>query len=162
MVTMQISVSETAAKLIERTVREKQYSGPSEYIEGLVEADHASGPALRIKSEFPVAMEYDPAADIEVTPEYWEAKRQKLEAMIADDLDVDTEHRKWINAQLVEAYFVAPASLATMQLLPPALKGDSAIFPSAVALKKCEMIEDLGDALLLWDRIWTEVKVYAK
>lgn len=103
MVTMQISVSETAAKLIERTVREKQYSGPSEYIEGLVEADHASGPALRIKSEFPVAMESDPAADIEVTPEYWEAKRQKLEAMIADDLDVDTEHRKWINAQLVEA-----------------------------------------------------------
>ena len=103
MVTMQISVSETAAKLIERTVREKQYAGPSEYIEGLVEADHASGPTLRVKSEFPVAMESDPAADIEVTPEYWEAKQQRLETMVADDLDVDPEHRKWINAQLLEA-----------------------------------------------------------
>ena len=30
------------------------------------------------------ALESDPANDIEVTPEYWEAKRQKLEAMITD------------------------------------------------------------------------------
>ena len=30
------------------------------------------------------ALNDDPADAIEVTPEYWEAKRQKLEAMIAD------------------------------------------------------------------------------
>ena len=49
MVTLQISVSDTAAQLIERTVREKQFVDPSEYIEGLIEADHAEN--LDIDSE---------------------------------------------------------------------------------------------------------------
>jgi Arc/MetJ-type ribon-helix-helix transcriptional regulator len=88
MVTMQISVSETTAKWIERTVRERQFADPSEYIEELIEADHAD--ALDIDPEHKKSMmeqvrdalESDPADDIEVTPEYWEAKREKLDVMI--------------------------------------------------------------------------------
>lgn len=41
MVTMQISVSETTAELLAQTVRDRQFADPSEYIEGLIEADHA-------------------------------------------------------------------------------------------------------------------------
>ncbi len=90
MVTMQISVSETAAKLIERTVRERQFADPSEYIEELIEADHAENLDIDpehkkwMMEQVREALESDPADDIEVTAEYWEKKRQHLEAMIAD------------------------------------------------------------------------------
>ena len=90
MVTLQISVSDTAAQLIERTVREKQFVDPSEYIEGLIEADHAEN--LDIDSEHKKwmmeqvreALVSDPANEIEGTPEYWERKHQELEVMIAE------------------------------------------------------------------------------
>lgn len=89
MVTMQISVSEKAAKSIERRVCELQFAGPSEYIEGLVEADQDDelDGDLEYKKwlneQLREALESDPANDIEGTPEYWERKHQELEAMIA-------------------------------------------------------------------------------
>ena len=89
MVTMQISVSETTAELLAQTVRERQFSDPSEYIEQLIEADHAEhldiDPEHKkwMMEQVREALNDDPANDIEVTPEYWETKRLKLEAMIA-------------------------------------------------------------------------------
>lgn len=89
MVTMQISVSETTAELPAQTVRERQFSDPSEYIEQLIEADHAEhldiDPEHKkwMMEQVREALNDDPANDIEFTPEYWEAKREKLEAMIA-------------------------------------------------------------------------------
>ena len=90
MVTMQISVSETTAELLAQTVRERQFTDPSEYIEQLIEADHADDLDIDPEHEkwmmeqVRESLNDDPADAIEVTPEYWEAKRQKLEAMIAD------------------------------------------------------------------------------
>lgn len=62
-------------------------------------------------------------------------------------------------AATVQAVFVAPASAGAIALLPPELKENQSLFPPAAVLEKCEMIEDLGEALPLWDRMWTEVKV---
>lgn len=64
-----------------------------------------------------------------------------------------------VNAKIVLNFFVAPANPGTLALLPPEILKDPAIFPSPEVLKKYEIIEDLGDTLLLWDRIWTEIKV---
>lgn len=90
MVTMQISVSETTAELLAQTVRDRQFADPSEYIEELIEADHAENLDIDpehkkwLMEQVRESLNDDPADAIEVTLEYWEAKRQKLEAIIAD------------------------------------------------------------------------------
>ncbi len=38
------------------------------------------------------------------------------------------------------------------------LRDNPALFPSASQLNRCEMIEDLGESILLYDRLWTEIK----
>lgn len=58
----------------------------------------------------------------------------------------------------VTQLFVSPANLDAISLLPEPLRKDPLIFPSAQALSKFEMIEDLGDTARDWDRIWTEFK----
>jgi hypothetical protein len=62
------------------------------------------------------------------------------------------------NASTVKAILVAPANKAAIALLPPELQSDKVLFPTEAMLAKCEMIEDLGETLTLWDRAWTEVK----
>jgi spermidine/putrescine transport system substrate-binding protein len=62
------------------------------------------------------------------------------------------------NAQTVTSVFVAPTNKDTFALLPPSLQSDPALFPKEAVLKKLEMLQDIGDSLTLWDRIWTEVK----
>ena len=93
MVTLQISVSESTAKSIERKLKERKFAQPGEYIESLVIADELETmsaddiePEHRawMMAQVRESLNDDPADAIEVTPEYWEAKRQKLEAMIAD------------------------------------------------------------------------------
>ena len=89
MVTMQISVSETTAELLAQSVRERQFSDPSEYIEQLIEADHAEhldiDPEHKkwMMQQIHEALDSDPENDIEGTSEYWERKHKELEAMIA-------------------------------------------------------------------------------
>lgn len=54
--------------------------------------------------------------------------------------------------------FLAPTSEVTFQLLPKELQKNQMLFPSPSSLSKCELFKDLGESLVLWDRIWTEVK----
>ncbi len=56
------------------------------------------------------------------------------------------------------AVYVAPANTAAVSLLPVDFRKDGMLFPVDGQLKRHEMIEDLGEALTLWDRTWTEVK----
>jgi spermidine/putrescine transport system substrate-binding protein len=65
------------------------------------------------------------------------------------------------NAATVTAVFVAPTGKNTFALLPPELQNDPALFPKAGVLNHLEMLQDLGESLALWDRIWTEVKAKA-
>jgi spermidine/putrescine-binding protein len=43
-------------------------------------------------------------------------------------------------------------------LLPPQIRNHSAIFPPQDVMKRLELIRDLGDATVVYDRLWTEVK----
>lgn len=65
-------------------------------------------------------------------------------------------------AATVQAVFVAPASLDAFALLPaPFRKENSGVFADEKALSKFELIRDLGDAQLAWDRAWTEIKAHS-
>lgn len=64
-----------------------------------------------------------------------------------------------VGAALAEKMFVAPASREALKLLAPSFAKENAVmFPSETQLVRFEMIEDLGEALLAWDRAWTEIK----
>lgn len=47
---------------------------------------------------------------------------------------------------------------AAWPLLPPEIRRHPAVFPPADVLSRLELIRDLGDATVLYDRLWTEVK----
>jgi spermidine/putrescine transport system substrate-binding protein len=57
---------------------------------------------------------------------------------------------------------VAPVNKEAIPLLPPVLQQNKSLFPPESALAKCEMLEDPGEGLAVWDRLWTEVKAAAQ
>ncbi len=63
------------------------------------------------------------------------------------------------NLSTVSALWVAPANKETYSLLTPIIRGNLSMFPSKEVRAKLEQFDDLGPALEVWDRIWTEVKV---
>jgi spermidine/putrescine transport system permease protein len=50
------------------------------------------------------------------------------------------------------------ANRAARPYINKALLENPALFPDPALLDKCEMLEDLGDTALLYDRLWTEVR----
>ncbi len=62
------------------------------------------------------------------------------------------------NVSTVMSILVAPANREAFSLLPREIQTNSALFPSSKVMAKMEMMEDLGQATNLWDRVWTEVK----
>jgi spermidine/putrescine transport system substrate-binding protein len=62
------------------------------------------------------------------------------------------------SAQASLSLFSAPTVPTAIPLLPKAFTGNAGLFPADSILAKCEMLEDLGEAQVLWDRTWTEVK----
>lgn len=62
------------------------------------------------------------------------------------------------NVTTASLVFVIPSNKEALALLPAELKNDPAVFPDKARTAKCEMLEDLGDTLQTWDRVWTEVK----
>jgi spermidine/putrescine-binding protein len=47
---------------------------------------------------------------------------------------------------------------AAVPLLPADVRGNPAIFPGEDVLARLELIQDLGETTVLYDRLWTEVK----
>jgi len=47
---------------------------------------------------------------------------------------------------------------AAWPLLPPAVRRNPAVFPPPDVVERLELIRDLGEATVLYDRLWTEVK----
>ena len=47
---------------------------------------------------------------------------------------------------------------AGARLLPAALRANAAMFPPPDVLARAQLIEDVGEATVLYDRLWTEVK----
>ena len=50
------------------------------------------------------------------------------------------------------------ANRAARPYINKALLNNPALFPDSALLDKCEMLEDLGDTALMYDRLWTEVR----
>ena len=53
---------------------------------------------------------------------------------------------------------VAPANKDAIALLPKEFQSNPALFPPEDVMKRLEMIQDLGEMLAQYDRVWTEVK----
>ena len=64
---VQIAVSESVARVIAQRVSERHLSGPSDYIEELVEADATRATRRRIDKALLEALTDDPATDMEWT-----------------------------------------------------------------------------------------------
>jgi len=63
-----------------------------------------------------------------------------------------------VAAEICRTMHYSSPNRAALPLLPPEIRDNPAIFPPADVLARLELIEDLGDATVLYDRIWTEVK----
>jgi len=63
-----------------------------------------------------------------------------------------------IAAQIANYNAYATPVAAALPYLDEELRSNPAIFPPPEVRKKLEYIRDIGDAIRLYDRIWTEVK----
>ncbi len=63
-----------------------------------------------------------------------------------------------IAAEICRTMRYSSPNRAAIPLLPPEIRGNAAIFPPQDVLARLELIEDLGEATVLYDRLWTEVK----
>ncbi len=83
MTTLQIDVPDSVARLIETRMRERQLSQAGEYIQELVQADFALGRKRQIDAAIIEALQSDPGSDIELTDDWWTAKRAALAAQLS-------------------------------------------------------------------------------
>ena len=63
-----------------------------------------------------------------------------------------------VAAEICRTMQYSTPNRAALSLLPPAIRDNPAIFPSADVVARTEIIEDIGAATVLYDRLWTEVK----
>ena len=63
-----------------------------------------------------------------------------------------------VAAEICRTMRYSSPNRAAWPLLPPDVRANPAIFPPPEALGRLELIRDLGDATILYDRLWTEVK----
>src|SRR4029450_9743076 len=71
-------------------------------------------------------------------------------------IDFTTEAE--IAAEICRTMHYSTPNRAAVPLLPPEITGNPAIFPPPDVLGRVELIEDIGEATVLYDRLWTEVK----
>jgi spermidine/putrescine transport system permease protein len=63
-----------------------------------------------------------------------------------------------IAAEICRTMGYSTPNRAALPLLPRRVRENPAIFPSDEAIARAELIEDVGEATVLYDRLWTEVK----
>jgi spermidine/putrescine transport system substrate-binding protein/spermidine/putrescine transport system permease protein len=63
-----------------------------------------------------------------------------------------------VAAEICRTMQYSSPNRAALPLLPPAIRDNPAIFPPADVVARTEILEDLGPATVLYDRLWTEVK----
>jgi spermidine/putrescine transport system permease protein len=63
-----------------------------------------------------------------------------------------------VAAEICRTMRYSSPNRAALALLPEAVRSQPAIFPPPDVLSRTELIEDLGEATVLYDRLWTEVK----
>jgi spermidine/putrescine-binding protein len=83
------------------------------------------------------------------------AKAKNVEAAHAF---VNFIHEPRIAAQIVNGVNYASTNDAAKPFIKPEILNNPWIYPPDEALAKCEFMEDIGPAMQLMDRLWTEVK----
>jgi spermidine/putrescine transport system permease protein len=63
-----------------------------------------------------------------------------------------------IAAEICTTMKYSTPNRAALAFLPAAIRNNPAIFPPPDVLSRAELIEDIGEATVLYDRLWTEVK----
>jgi spermidine/putrescine-binding protein len=63
-----------------------------------------------------------------------------------------------IAAEICRTMRYSTPNRAAIPLLPGNIRNNPAIFPPEDVLARLELIRDIGEATVLYDRIWTEVK----
>lgn len=63
-----------------------------------------------------------------------------------------------IAAEICRTMKYSSPNQAAWPLLPEAVRKHTAVFPPKEVLQRLELLEDLGDTTVLYDRLWTEVK----
>jgi spermidine/putrescine-binding protein len=63
-----------------------------------------------------------------------------------------------IAAEICNTMMYSTPNRAARELLPEAIRENPAIFPSSEVLDRLELIHDIEEATVLYDRLWTEVK----
>ena len=63
-----------------------------------------------------------------------------------------------ISAEIVNAMHYASANGAAKAHIEPSILNDPAIYPADDTVSHCEFIEDIGDAVTVMDKFWTEIK----
>lgn len=81
METMNIALPESLKTFVQERVADGGYSSVSEYVRELIRADQKQRQEERIDSLLLEGL--NSGAPIEVTPEYWEAKKRKLAERLA-------------------------------------------------------------------------------
>ncbi len=81
METMNIALPESLKSFVQERVADGGYSSVSEYVRELIRADQKQRLEERIDSLLLEGL--NSGAPIEVTPEYWEAKKRKLAERLA-------------------------------------------------------------------------------
>jgi spermidine/putrescine transport system permease protein len=63
-----------------------------------------------------------------------------------------------VAAEICRTMRYSSPNRAAWPLLPPSVRSHPAVFPPPDVVERLELIQDLGDATALYDRLWTEVK----
>jgi spermidine/putrescine transport system permease protein len=63
-----------------------------------------------------------------------------------------------VAAEICRTMRYSSPNRAALALLPPEVRQNPAIFPPPDVLQRLELIRDMGEATVLYDRLWTEVK----
>jgi spermidine/putrescine-binding protein len=63
-----------------------------------------------------------------------------------------------IGAEIVNGVSYASANKAAREFIDPEILNDEAIYPPDDLIARCEFLEDVGEAITIYDRYWTEVK----
>jgi spermidine/putrescine-binding protein len=66
-----------------------------------------------------------------------------------------------INAQNADFVGYATTNVAAREFIDPAMAANPSLYPSDEALAKMEWLQDVGDVIGLYDRVWTEFKAAA-
>lgn len=64
-----------------------------------------------------------------------------------------------VSARTAERLFFAPANRLAKEQVRPDLRQDRGIFPAPALLRGLEWMTDVGEAIRLYDRAWTELKM---